>query len=241
MLPNHALFVNNFDILSGVYNNLNQIFNEFGQLERGIQIGIDKFGDPYAKIIFNNLQNAINAYEKANIIGNGMKIGLRLLQVEYSKFAPYNNTNIYNTNRMNNNYNDRYNNNSIRPQNIRPSRAGNNNNDANRSMNIEVKIGIIIIIIVREWKGEETKIWEVSAKLYLECINREEPRWDRIRISKSNDGIIRDNALQILKQQIKQLYTNGNGNGYNVSGSGKWKNDTIIETNVKEYVELNGE
>eukprot|EP01084_Bolivina_argentea_P295919 509580_1 len=79
---------------------------------------------------------------------------------------------------------------------------------------------------------------EVSAKLYLECVNGEEPRWDLINISRNSDGIIRDRELATLRQQITQLYPNG---FYNVCGVGKWKHNTIIETNVKEFVELNGE
>merc|ERR1712087_840085 len=74
---------------------MGNIFCEFGELCDSVQIGVDKFGDPFAKIAFWELNDAIRCYEAAHSL-NGLKVGLRTLKVDYSKFVQ---TQRYNTQR----------------------------------------------------------------------------------------------------------------------------------------------
>merc|ERR1712228_378621 len=87
ILPNNALFVNNFDVKPGIYDVLSNAFVRFGELSNNVKIGVDKFGDPYAKILYFELNDAIKCYEAANSLNNSIKIGMRTLRVEYSKFV----------------------------------------------------------------------------------------------------------------------------------------------------------
>eukprot|EP01083_Nonionella_stella_P060789 158558_1 len=91
---------------------------------------------------------------------------------------------------------------------------------------------------IKDLQSKYKKMKEITANLYLECVNGEEPRWESIQIEKTEKGIVRDKALGTLHQNIRSLYPKGS---YKVCGVGKWKNNKTIETAIKAYVQLNGE
>ena len=82
--PNTALFVNNFDVEPGIYDVLREIFEAFGSLSRALMIGVDKFGDPFCKVTYYELNDAVKCWNDGI---KGIKLGSRTLKIEYSKFA----------------------------------------------------------------------------------------------------------------------------------------------------------
>ena len=82
---------------------------------------------------------------------------------------------------------------------------------------------------------------KIIAKLYKECVNGEEPRWDLIKVIQSNhldNGIVRDQKLAILRSKIKSVYP---AESYHVQATSKCANYKLIQQAVLDHVNLNGD
>ena len=92
---------------------------------------------------------------------------------------------------------------------------------------------------IQKLKQKYAQIKGVTAKLYLECVNGEEPRWDLITAIKCKHNIIRDEKLSKLRNWIRAL--NGESGKFNVCGIGKWEKNKKIESLVESFLQTNGE
>eukprot|EP01084_Bolivina_argentea_P224885 380168_1 len=88
------------------------------------------------------------------------------------------------------------------------------------------------------YKKKYKKFKKIAKNLYNEAIIGQKPRWDEIKLVETDNGLMRDSELNILKIRLNSLF---DSNGYIVKGTNKWKGKVMIEKCIKGFVELNGE
>lgn len=87
--PASTVFVYNFDVLKkGAHRALTDIFlNKFGDLQKDIQIGLDKNQSPYAIVTFKMLKDAQKLHDYVHESDKDLMFGGRKLTVSYSQYS----------------------------------------------------------------------------------------------------------------------------------------------------------